>query len=104
METFDWPLRAGQQGSAGPGSKRKARVVVLPSRCEDPLFTHGLQRTHSTVDHGGNYRKENGTGVHLLSVRACSCSYTALAIDAKQNLLSLQITIVMMFSLIPYLV
>jgi hypothetical protein len=31
METFDWPLRAGQQGSAGPGSKRKARVVVLPS-------------------------------------------------------------------------
>jgi hypothetical protein len=27
METFDLPLRAGQQGSAGQGSKRKARVV-----------------------------------------------------------------------------
>jgi hypothetical protein len=30
MEIYS-PLRAGQQGSAGPGSKRKARVVVLPS-------------------------------------------------------------------------
>jgi len=34
MEIYS-PLRAGQQGSAGPGFKRrKARVVLLPSPSE----------------------------------------------------------------------
>lgn len=34
-------------------------------------------------------------------MRVYSCSYTVMAIDAKQNLLGFQITIVMIFSLIP---